>query len=112
MEAVLGALYVDGGLKAANSAYDKFWVPNIEELSKFHRDAKTALQEWSQRKKLGTPDYDVLKADGPAHAPAFRIEVKVKGKKPARGEGASKRKAQMAAAKKFLIREGVWNEND
>ncbi len=112
MEALLGALYVDGGLGAARGVYDQYWTPNLEDLSKFHRDSKTALQEWSQQKKLGTPDYVVLEANGPAHAPAFEIEVRVKGKKPARGQGKSKRKAQMEAAKAFLTREGVWNKND
>ncbi len=112
MEALLGALYIDGGLEAARQVFDQFWTPNIEALSKFHRDAKTALQEWSQNKKLGTPDYVVLDADGPAHAPAFTIEVQVKGKKPAQGQGKSKRKAQMEAAQAFLIREGVWNKDE
>lgn len=112
MEALLGALYVDAGLQAARGVYDQFWTPNLEDLSKFHRDAKTALQEWSQQKRLGTPDYDILNADGPAHAPAFTVAVKVKGFKQAKGEGRSKRAAQMNAAKIFLIREGVWDEND
>ena len=112
MEALLGALYIDGGLDAARHVYDQFWTPNLEDLSKAHRDAKTALQEWSQQKKLGTPDYSVRETDGPAHAPAFDIEVKVKGMKPARGKGRSKRSAQMDAARTFLIREGVWNEDD
>lgn len=112
MEALLGALYIDGGLDAARGVYEQFWKPNLEELSKFHRDAKTTLQEWTQRKKLGTPDYDVLEADGPAHAPAFKVEVKVKGFKRATGEGKSKRAAQMDAARAFLKREGVWERDD
>ncbi len=112
MEALLGALYVDGGLAAARGVYEQYWVPNLEELSKFHRDSKTALQEWTQRKKLGTPHYDVVEADGPAHAPAFTVKAKVKGFHPALGEGKSKRSAQMAAARAFLVREGIWNENE
>ena len=111
-EAFLGALYIDGGLKAARSAYDLFWTPNFEDLAKRHRDAKTALQEWSQNKKKGAPKYEVVDADGPAHAPAFVIDVQVKGFKSARGEGRSKRSAQMAAAATFLIREGIWTEHD
>lgn len=112
MEALLGALYIDGGLEAARVTYDRFWTPNIEDLAKFHQDAKTALQEWTQNKKLGTPRYVVLESDGPAHAPAFKIEVKVKGYVTATGDGRSKRAAQMEAAKVFLIREGVWSENE
>lgn len=112
MEALLGAVYIDGGLEAARRVYDQFWTPNLEDLSKAHRDAKTELQEWSQQKKLGTPDYQVKHADGPAHEPAFDIEVQVKGMKPASGKGRSKRAAQMAAARALLIREGVWSEDD
>ena len=112
MEAMLGALYIDGGLDAARKVYDQYWTPNLEDLSKAHRDAKTALQEWSQQKKLGTPDYRVQHADGPAHEPAFDIEVQVKGMKPAGGKGKSKRAAQMAAARALLIREGIWTEDD
>ncbi len=109
-EAFLGALYIDGGLEAARAAFDLFWTPNLEDLSHAHRDAKTALQEWSQEKRLGAPSYDVIDADGPAHAPAFTVAVSVKGRKSAQGEGRSKRAAQMAAAEAFLRREGVWKK--
>ena len=112
MEALLGALYIDGGLEAAGSVYERFWTPNLEELSRVHRDPKTELQEWSQRRKLGAPDYDVIDAEGPAHAPAFRVAAKVKGYATAEGEGRSKRAAQMAAARAFLIREKIWSEHD
>ena len=111
MEALLGALYIDGGLEAARGIFEQFWTPNLEALSKYHRDPKTALQEWSQQKKLGTPDYNVVHADGPDHAPAFTVEVKVKKHEPARGEGRSKRAAQMDAARSFLVREGVWTDD-
>ena len=112
MEALLGAIYIDGGLQSARDVFDQFWTPNLEDLSKAHRDAKTELQEWSQKKKLGTPDYHVRESDGPAHAPAFDIEVRVKGMAPARGKGRSKRAAQMEAARALLIREGVWSKDD
>ena len=112
MEALLGALYIDGGLEAARGVYEQFWTPNLEDLSKLHKDPKTALQEWSQNKRLGTPHYEVTDADGPAHAPAFTIEVQIKGKKPASGEGKSKREAQMEAARAFLVREKVWTEDE
>ncbi len=107
MEALLGALYVDGGLEVARGVYDQFWQPNLEEMAKAHKDPKTALQEWTQNKKLGTPNYNVVEADGPAHEPAFKIEVQVKGYAPATGDGSSKRSAQMEAAKAFLMREGI-----
>lgn len=111
-EAMLGALYIDGGLEAARGVYDLFWTPNLEDLSRAHRDAKTTLQEWSQELKRGTPHYAIISTGGPAHDPSFAAEVKVNGFKPARGEGRSKREAQMAAAAAFLLREGVWTEHD
>lgn len=112
MEALLGALYIDGGLEAAGVVYERFWTPNLEDLSRVHRDPKTELQEWSQRRKLGAPDYDLIDAEGPAHAPAFRVAAKVKGYAPAEGEGRSKRAAQMAAARAFLVREKIWSDHD
>jgi ribonuclease-3 len=111
-EAFLGALYLDGGLDAARRAYDLYWTPDIENLSKRHRDAKTTLQEWSQERALGPPDYAVVNSEGPAHAPAFTIDVAVAGYEPARGQGQSKRAAQMAAAAAFLLRENIWTEVD
>lgn len=111
-EALLGALYVDGGLDAARKAYDAYWTPNLELLSKRHRDAKTTLQEWAQEKGRGMPAYKTLSADGPAHAPDFLVEVSVNGLKPAEGRGHSKRSAQMDAAKSVLMREGIWSHDD
>jgi ribonuclease-3 len=95
-------------LTAARGAFDAFWTADLDELSKGHRDAKTALQEWSQEKRLGTPHYVVTESGGPAHAPEFEVEVRIEGFEPARGKGRSKREAQMAAAEAFLIREKVW----
>jgi ribonuclease-3 len=109
-EAFLGALYVDGGLGAARGAFDLYWSRNLDALSEDHRDPKTTLQEWSQERRLGAPDYVVMASGGPAHAPAFKVEVRVLGYAPAEGAGKSKREAQMAAAEAFLRREKVWTE--
>lgn len=111
-EAFLGALYIDGGVDAARRAYDLFWTPNFERLSQAHRDPKTELQEWSQRRTKSPPHYRVVSADGPAHDPEYLIEAQVPGYKPARGEGRSKRAAQMDAARNFLVRENVWSDDD
>ncbi|MEL6506345.1 MAG: ribonuclease III [Pseudomonadota bacterium] len=111
-EAFLGALYIDGGLEAAGRAFDLFWAPQLDVLAKRHRDAKTALQEWSQERKLGVPHYKVVARDGPAHQPSFKIEVQVEGFAAAHGGGSSKRGAQMKAAKAFLEREGIWGQDD
>lgn len=110
-EAFLGALYIDGGLEAARKAFDPYWLPNFDALSRRHRDAKTMLQEWSQERGKGTPKYKVIDADGPAHDPAFTVEVSVHGFEEARGKGRSKRAAQTNAAEAMLIREGVWSDD-
>ena len=111
-EAVLGAAYIDGGLEAARAIYDLYWPGRIEETTERSRDAKTELQEWAQAQGLETPDYLVTERDGPDHAPQFRVEARVKGRKPAKGKGSSKREAQQAAAAAMLVREGIWKKND
>ena len=111
-EAFLGALYIDGGLAAARGAFDLYWTPNLDRLYKDHRDAKTALQEWSPDRGVGAPTYETVSAEGPAHAPAFVVEAALPGFEPARGEGSSKREAQMRAARAMLVREGVWADDD
>mgnify|MGYP003694811611 CR=1 FL=1 len=71
-------------------------------------DAKSALQEWAQGQGLDLPHYVEVARQGPDHAPRFTSEVRIKGTKPARGEGANKRAAEQAAATALLAREGVW----
>jgi ribonuclease-3 len=66
------------------------------------------LQEWVQGQGLELPAYVEVQRQGPDHAPRFTAEVRIKGRKPARGEGASKRAAEQAAAGALLAREGVW----
>ena len=110
-EAFLGALYLDGGLDAARAAFDLYWTPNLDLLSQSHRDPKTALQEWTQERRRGKPDYVTVASGGPAHAPAFEVDVRVEGYASARGEGRSKREAQAEAALAFLRREGVWTDD-
>lgn len=107
-EALLGAVYIDGGLEAARMLYDAFWIPNFERLIRKYRDAKTELQEWAQSHGLDVPSYKELKREGPSHAPIFTIKVKVQGYDSAQAKGPSKREAQMEAAERFLVREGIW----
>ena len=111
-EALLGALYIDGGLEATLSAYNQYWLQDFDRLASRYKDSKTTLQEWAQSKKRGTPVYNVLNHEGPAHAPIFEIEVVVQGLKPAKASGQSKRSAQTAAAQKLLLREKIWTKDD
>ncbi len=106
-EALLGAVFIDGGLEAAQAVIHKFWEPLIDAISPGAADAKTALQEYAQSKKRGLPKYVELERSGADHAPIFTVEVTVEGYKPAQGIGPSLKKAQQAAAEALLIREGV-----
>ena len=105
MEAVLGALYLDGGLGAAAAFIHRLWQKDIA-IKEAPADPKTALQEWAQGQGLPLPQYKVLEHTGPAHAPNFRIEVLVKGHAPCIAEGDSKRAAQKAAALLLLQQAG------
>jgi ribonuclease-3 len=101
MEALLGALYLDGGLKAASTFIHRYWQKDIA-IEEAPADPKTTLQEWAQGHGLPLPQYKVVEHSGPAHAPKFIIEASVKGHSPAIAEGHSKRVAQKAAAELLL----------
>lgn len=114
IEAVIAALYLDGGMKAAKGFIERYWEDAFANLSRDMRDPKTALQEWAQgpgrRGKRGTPAYRVVKREGPDHAPHFAVEVSIEDHAPEIGEGRSKREAEQAAAKAMLGRLGLLEE--
>ncbi len=101
-EAVLGALYLDGGLDAVETLFERFWLPLFERVIEEPKDCKTALQEFVQARGAPVPVYKVAERSGPDHAPIFIIEVAIDGFAPARGTGKSKRAAEQAAAKAML----------
>ncbi len=107
-EAVIGALYLDGGLAVAWAFVERLWGGRLEAVAQPPQDAKTGLQEWAQARALGLPKYREVGREGPAHEPHFTIEVEVggpgQGQEPARGEGRSKRLAEQAAAARLLAR--------
>ena len=106
-EAVLAAVFVEGGFDAARGVIRTLWGAHVEKLPTEAADPKSALQEWAQGQGLDLPAYTEIARSGPDHAPRFTAEVKIKGRRPARGEGASKRAAEQAAATALLSREGV-----
>ncbi|MBS7703870.1 ribonuclease III [Chelatococcus asaccharovorans] len=107
-EAIVGAAFVDGGTAAAQGIVERAFRERLHAPRRPLRDAKTALQEWAQGRGLPTPAYTVAHRSGPDHAPHFRIAVAVRGMTPAEGAGTSKRVAEQAAAREFLVREQIW----
>jgi ribonuclease-3 len=107
-EALLGAIFLEAGYETARGVVRAHWGSKLSVPGGKEADAKSALQEWAQGHGLDLPDYVEIARSGPDHAPCFTTEVRIKGKKPARGQGASKRAAEQAAASALLRREGVW----
>lgn len=103
-EAVIGAVYADGGFESAAILVRRLWAPLLDGQGAAPRDAKTALQEWAQARGRGLPVYAVASVEGPAHEPAFRVSVAVAGESPEQGGGRSKREAEQAAAAALLAR--------
>jgi ribonuclease-3 len=107
-EAVLGAIFADGGYEAARDVIHRFWVPELPGLDLAVLDAKSILQEWAQGRRLPLPRYVEISREGPDHKPRFTSEVQIDGVAPERGHGTNKRAAEQAAALAMLLREGVW----
>jgi len=108
MEAIIGAIYVDGGHDKAYKLVEKLFSPMIETASESGADAKTFLQEWAQGKRLATPKYTEISRTGPDHVPIFTIEVGINGYEKINATGASKKTAEHSAAEKFLIKHQIW----
>jgi ribonuclease III len=102
MEAVIAAVYLDGGIEAARALVLRLWGPRIAAARAQARDAKTALQEWAQARGMPPPEYRDLARAGPDHAPVFSVEARLADGRAATGEAASKRAAQQAAAGALL----------
>jgi len=98
VEALIGAIYLDGGLQAAENFILPRWKDLAEKTVAPPKDAKTALQEWAQARGLPVPAYTVKTSTGPAHAPEFTMEVSLPGYPPAEATAASKRAAEQLAA--------------
>ena len=102
MEAVICAIYKDGGLEAARTFIHAQWTDMMQENRRPPKDPKTTLQEWAQGRGLGLPEYRVTAQEGPDHQPLFTVEVTLKGQTPMTGEGNNKRAAEQTAAEAML----------
>lgn len=106
-EAVIAAIYLDGGLPAAETFVKRWWEPLIDGMERPPRDPKTQLQEWAQARSLGLPAYRVVATEGPDHAPRFTIAVSVAQSDEASATASSKRAAEAEAAAALLERLAV-----
>jgi ribonuclease-3 len=106
-EALIGAVFLDGGYPAATALIERLWGERMRTPARPLRDPKTVLQEWAQARGLPTPSYREVERTGPHHDPEFRVSVVLPELKPAEGLGRSKRAAEQAAAAAMLAREGV-----
>jgi ribonuclease-3 len=105
-EALIGALFLDGGLVQASAFIERFWAKRIAGMATPPRDPKMALQEWALMRGQPLPIYEIVTSEGPPHAPVFRVQVTVEGHLPVAGQGSTKRRAEQAAARTLLERIG------
>ena len=103
LEAVLGAVFLDGGLDPARKIVRAFWKAVLDAQALPPKDPKTALQEWVLARALGLPAYETVGADGPSHAPLFVVRVTAGGQSE-EGRAGNKRAAESAAAAALLGR--------
>ena len=109
-EALIGAIFVDGGYPAAAAVIERLWGARMRAPARPLRDSKTALQEWAQARGLPTPAYREIERKGPDHNPEFRVMVELPNLTPAEGLGRSKRAAEQAAAAEMLNHAGVKSD--
>ena len=102
VEAVIGALFLDGGLAAARSFIDAAWGKRIEMDAVAPKHPKSALLEWSAANKRKPPVYTLLRRSGPDHAPQFTVSAAVPNAGEAEATGSSKQEAEAAAAAALL----------
>lgn len=104
MEAVIAAVYLDGGFEAARSLILRLWGGRIGAVEADARDAKTALQEWAQARGQTPPTYTALGREGPDHQPVFTVQVRLASGETEQAKAGTKRVAEQAAAKALLAR--------
>ena len=102
LEAIVGAIYLDGGLKTVEKFIFNFWEEYLLKSSITLIDSKTKLQEFSLKKFKELPKYIFFKKTGPQHRPLFKTEVQIPNSKKIIGIGSSKKNAQQNAAAKLL----------
>jgi ribonuclease-3 len=108
MEAILAAVWLDGGIDAAGAVFDRAWAAEFAAPPRTAAaNPKSALQEWALKRGPALPTYRVVQRTGSDHAPTFTVEVSVAGHDPLTARGRSRQDAEKAAATALLKREGV-----
>lgn len=102
MEAVIAALYLDGGLDVARRFIHHHWLVRMETPDENLTDAKTAAQEWAQARGLPPPEYRLVTREGPDHAPVFTVEASLPTGLTGTGQAKSKKLAEQEAAAALL----------
>ena len=103
-EAIVAAIFVDGGFGAAETFVHRHWGALLAAGPRLLVDPKSRLQEWALERSRQAPVYELVDRSGPDHAPRFRVRVVVRGQEPAEGSGLNKREAEKAAAVALLER--------
>ena len=106
-EAVIAAIYLDGGLGKARAFIERAWADQFSQSGDRVRHPKTLLQEWAQSNGHQLPQYHVTDRKGPDHAPVFTIKVSIGSDFDATGQSSSKQEAEVEAAEQLLIKLGV-----
>ena len=106
MEAVIAAMYKDGGFEVAKTIIINLWGDRIKNVKGDARDAKTMLQEWAQARGQNPPNYEVMSRSGPDHAPDFLVKVILDSGETSEAMAGSKRQAEQMAAKALLQKIG------
>lgn len=104
-EALLGAFYQEAGFEQVRQYIFKAFITDIKNIKpdlEFEGDYKTRLQEETQKRKLGTPVYDLLSTAGPSHKPVFLVKLMLSGEEKVRASGSSKKSAEQLAAQIYL----------
>ncbi len=107
LEALIGAIYIDGGLDAARRVILSLWTDVLQKTDTAEKDAKTFVQEWALAKALPLPRYELTGRDGPEHRPRFTVRIVVDRHQSVEGAGQTKQAAEMNAANAFIQRESL-----
>jgi len=106
VEALIGALWLDGGLETARAFVHRAWADRVRSEDAAPQHPKSALQEWAAAHDRRPPQYELVGRSGPQHAPRFVVRVSIKGVGEAEAEGLAKQEAETEAAQALLDKLG------